>query len=130
MSSQDITKKLFDKYPEQFSQYLRGRTIETPEGWDQVIENYVGTLVSLFPRIRFSQIKEKFGTLRCYYTHDYGDNVDKVITSITDTYEIITGNICSVCGTGEDVGPDEGYWIRHTCNKHAKKSQPKDQEAE
>lgn len=117
--SRDITKKLFEKYPDQFSQYLRGRTIETPPGWDTVVESYVGTLVSLFPKIRFTQIKEKFGTLRSYYRHDYGDNVDKVITSITGTYEIITENICDTCGTGENVSTPPGYWVRHTCDKHA-----------
>jgi hypothetical protein len=127
--SQDITKKLFEKYPEQFSKYLRGRTIETPPGWDTVIENYVGTLVSLFPKIRFTQIKEKFGVLRSYYTHDYSQNVGKAIDGITSTYEIITESMCDTCGTFENVSPDSGHWMRYTCNEHSRKNSPKSPEA-
>lgn len=68
------------------------------------------------PQVTALQIKEKFGTLRFYYTGG-----DERITPIVDFYESYTQYICEDCGSTVDVGSTSG-WIRNVCQKHAKGS--------
>lgn len=118
----DINEHLFNKYPEQFSAYLRGRVIETPPGWDQLVVSYVDLVVSLFPKIRFTQIKEKFGTLRVYFSGDFSENVWKLINNITSTYETITEYTCADCGSAEGVELDSTRWRTYRCPTHSHRS--------
>jgi hypothetical protein len=68
------------------------------------------------PQVTALQIKEKFGTLRFYYTGG-----DERLTPIVDFYESYTQYICEDCGSTVDVGSTSG-WIRNVCQKHAKGS--------
>jgi len=67
------------------------------------------------PQVTALQIKEKFGTLRFYYTGG-----DERITPIVDFYESYTKYICEDCGSTTDIGYTNG-WIRNVCKKHAHK---------
>lgn len=61
---------------------------------------------------RFTQIKEKFGTLRMYY--EGGDDTTSAIVSFAENMSETT---CEVCG---DVGQVYGGgWISTLCRKHA-----------
>lgn len=65
------------------------------------------------PQVIAVQIKEKFGTLRFYYTGG-----DERITPIVDFYESYTAYICEDCGSIDNIG-STGGWIRNVCEKHA-----------
>jgi hypothetical protein len=64
-------------------------------------------------QVTVDQVKEKFGTLRFYYTGG-----DEYISGITSMAEAMSGVTCEVCGNvGELNG---GGWLRTRCDTHAK----------
>lgn len=76
-------KELIEKYPELFKQYTMSMSetcmcwgIECGAGWVGILEFMCKRMESLRLKfdmvIEFSQIKEKFGTLRVYYDVRYG----------------------------------------------------------
>ncbi len=75
--SPDLEKRLSTKYPELFSQVFFG--VECGDGWYNIIDRLCGFIQSSIynltfsgggdegfhlPQLEFSQIKEKYGTLR------------------------------------------------------------------
>jgi hypothetical protein len=63
-------------------------------------------------QVTVDQVKEKFGTLRFYYTGG-----DDYISGITSMAEAMSGVTCEVCGNvGELHG---GGWLRTRCDTHA-----------
>lgn len=61
------------------------------------------------PRVIIGQIKEKFGTLRCYV-----DQGDKYIHGAKDMMEMASCSICEDCGETGKVRA--GGWIRTLCD--------------
>jgi CRISPR/Cas system-associated protein Cas10 (large subunit of type III CRISPR-Cas system) len=61
----------------------------------------------------FTQIKEKFGTLRAYF-YPYFDELDNII----DKYEKISARTCEVCGKPGTLKSD-GYWMMTRCEEHS-----------
>ena len=57
-----------------------------------------------------TQVKEKFGTLRFYYS---GGN--EFINGIVSHAEFLSGCICEKCGTTQNVGTTTGSWITTIC---------------
>ena len=67
-------------------------------------------------KIVFTQIKEKWGTLRVYV--NFGtDELYKLIDEAEDKSE----NVCEFCGTEENVGTKLSGWILTTCLDCVKK---------
>ena len=63
-----------------------------------------------FP-VRFDQIKEKYGTLRVYFSGG-----DEYVEGLVSMAEAISGKICEVCGNkGKSSG---GGWITTLCEEH------------
>jgi hypothetical protein len=61
-----------------------------------------------FPQVTLDQVKEKFGTLRFYYTGG-----DEYISGMVAMAESMSGVICESCGNpGERKG---GGWVRTIC---------------
>ena len=64
------------------------------------------------PQVTLDQVKEKFGTLRFYYTGG-----DDVIDGMVRMAESMSGVTCEECGSpGKRVG---GGWITTLCEEHA-----------
>jgi hypothetical protein len=64
------------------------------------------------PQVTVDQVKEKFGTLRFYYTGG-----DDYISGLASMAESMSGCTCEECGApGKRVG---GGWITTLCEKHA-----------
>ncbi len=64
-------------------------------------------------QVTVDQVKEKFGTLRFYYTGG-----DDYISGITSMAEAMSGVTCEVCGNvGELNG---GGWLSTRCEEHRK----------
>lgn len=76
------------------------------------------------PQIQFTQIKEKYGTLRLYTNH-----VDDYIDGVVAMAEIMSGCTCEVCGVpGKLTG---GGWYQTLCRRCAKQQQiPYDEKKE
>jgi hypothetical protein len=66
-------------------------------------------------QVTASQVKEKFGTLRFYYSGG-----DDIINGMAVMAESMSGVTCEVCG---NVGRQRGGgWIRTLCDEHAEKA--------
>jgi len=77
----ELQKKLFEKYPNLFAQRTLPMSqtclcwgIETADGWADLIDAMCSFLKwdiehnsHVYPKLEFTQVKEKFGTLRVYY---------------------------------------------------------------
>ena len=65
------------------------------------------------PQVTLDQVKEKFGTLRFYYTGG-----DEYISGMVTMAEAMSGVTCEECGDpGERRG---GGWIYTACDLHTK----------
>lgn len=108
-------KKLIEnEYPNNFTDCF---DFSTPDGWEEIIYNYLWEIISKCPEIKFIQIKEKFGGLRIYARNisaDTSDRVNEIITLATNK-SLIT---CDVCGKTGKLRNDNG-WLRTRCLKHA-----------
>lgn len=63
-----------------------------------------------FP-VKFDQIKEKYGTLRVYFSGG-----DEYVEGLVSMSEAISGKICEVCGNKGE--PNKGGWITTLCEVH------------
>jgi hypothetical protein len=64
------------------------------------------------PQVTVDQVKEKFGTLRFYYSG--GDDYVSGLVSMAESMSAVT---CEECGNpGKQVG---GGWITTLCKEHA-----------
>ena len=60
---------------------------------------------------RFTQIKEKFGTLRIYY-----DNISPEVDNLVSFAEMLSEVTCEVCGSPGRL--NRGGWLRVLCDQH------------
>ena len=64
-----------------------------------------------------AQVKEKFGTLRFYYSGG-----DDYIRGVVSMAESMSGHTCEACGsTDKTVRPNKAFWIAIRCNDCRKK---------
>lgn len=100
--------------------------IECGDGWYGIIEHLCRRLMSTamahgYSPPSFSQIKEKYGTLRVHYNYpiipdisnidDYFKEIDVLITDAEDASSFV----CERCGTTENVFTDQSGWIATLC---------------
>lgn len=68
----------------------------------------LASLPEYFP-VKFDQIKEKYGTLRVYFSGG-----DEYVEGLVSMAETISGKICEVCGNKGQ--PNKGGWITTLCD--------------
>lgn len=84
------------------------RHIESARGW--CINNNLEDMPEI-PKIEFVQIKEKFGTLRVYYSGTKNDRISGIVSMA----EHLSGHTCENCG---NIGKSRnGSWITTLCNE-------------
>lgn len=71
----------------------------------------------------FNQVKEKFGTLRIYWSCG-----NKTVSNIIDDAEDQSGTICEVCGSTDEVETEGPGWLTTHC-KDCKASGAKPEDA-
>ena len=124
--SPELTKQLYDKFPDLFKekdlppeQSNMCWGFECSDGW----YNIIFTLCSLiqihqksqkpdYKPVVVQQVKQKFGTLRFYYTGG-----DDIVFGMVAYAEAISGMTCEVCG---DRGTTDWKksWVKTVCSKH------------
>jgi len=78
----------------------------------EIINNDLRVVVDACPQVTVDQVKEKFGTLRFYYSG--GDDYVSGLVSMAESMSAVT---CEECGNpGKQVG---GGWITTLCKEHA-----------
>jgi hypothetical protein len=94
---------------------------ECGDGWFQLLNQLMGNIQSYIDwqnreeevvrQVTLDQVKEKFGTLRFYYTGG-----DDFIRGLVAMAESMSGVICEECGKpGTSTG---GGWIKTVCVEH------------
>lgn len=113
--SPEIEQKLIATYPKLFAGVgQQGSCMnfgcEHGDGWAALVETACRLLDDRGSGAQFSQVKEKFGTLRIYVNggDDYTDGV-------IDAVEALSASICEACGSPGSVR--EGGWIVTRCDK-------------
>lgn len=111
MFSVEMNKRLAKKYPFLVPKDYMGNTYsdysyeyligfgDIPSGWNDLFLQLCGDLKKVLVKndmldsFRFTGVKEKFGTLRCYHnTHI------KEVEDLFIKYEHLSGYVCEVCG--------------------------------
>jgi hypothetical protein len=131
--NKEYTEYLWDKYPNLYKD--KDKSIQHSlipfgfacgDGWFDLINELSSKLEKLIEKYieenpddewppRASQIKEKFGSLRCYMTSGT-DEMMKII----DEYEKKSGTICDVCGREGEIVSVSG-WLSARCKQHLNK---------
>lgn len=130
--NQELTNKLYEKYPEIFQQKNLAPNetcmcwgIECGDGWYMLIKELCSTLqwdtdnnnrvgkdgVEPYPQIVAVQVKEKFGGLRFYVNGFTSDQY-----GVIKFAEHMSYKICEKCGSTDDVQQTKG-WISSLCKK-------------
>lgn len=92
------------------------------DGWFEILNQLMGNIQhhidwrnkkeEVVPQVTLDQVKEKFGTLRFYYSGG-----DDVIDGMVRMAESMSGVTCEICGSpGQRRG---GGWITTLCKEHA-----------
>lgn len=126
--NKELQNKLFKKYPKIFRQKDLPMTetcmcwgIETGDGWYKLIDIICGMLQfhidnNDHPQIEATQVKEKFGTLRFYFTGG-----DDYLHGIIAMGEFMSCEICEYCGSNIKVSQTKG-WISTLCERCLQKT--------
>jgi hypothetical protein len=94
--------------------------IEHGDGWEpsfRKLNELIKQYISLYPEgtidFYWSQVKEKFGTPRWYYSGG-----DDIIDALVSHYERLASTLCEQCG---EWGSLKGkYWVYTACDDHTK----------
>jgi hypothetical protein len=114
---QELCIKLYEAFPDYFQERHLPETqscmaygVECGDGWYQIIFDLCRKIQLINPEnFRFVQVKEKFGSLRIYYTPCTPDTNLAVSAA-----EHESDSTCERCGTKENV-TQEGGWIKTLC---------------
>ena len=133
---QELDKLLCEKYPKMMVNRNKSMQetcmcwgFDCGDGWFNILDQLMGNIQNHIdwnnknfekgyaqykqvPQVTLDQVKEKFGTLRFYYTGG-----DDVIDGMVRMAESMSGVTCEECGSpGKRVG---GGWITTLCEEHA-----------
>lgn len=118
------TEEYLDNLERDFGHMLTYTSGYVCKGWEQLIRDMLTEIQALNPTVgaeevpyghpEFTQIKEKYGTLRVY-----GFNISDEQQAIIDKYERLSAKTCETCGA-EGKLRVKGGWYYVTCDEHAR----------
>lgn len=112
---QELINQLRTKYPSILSKPI---TMECRDGWYSLLDHLFGVLegqakypdANIFDEMYVSQLKEKFGTLRCYMSLH-----DPTMEGAISLAESLSATICEVCGSHHGQLYSIGNWMQTLC---------------
>jgi hypothetical protein len=125
---QELDELLCNKYPKMMVNRDKPMTettmcwgFECGDGWFDLIDQLMGSIQNhidwqnrkeeVVQLVTVDQVKEKFGTLRFYYTGG-----DDYISGMVSLAESMSGTICEGCGSKARINwPEPGGWVRTIC---------------
>jgi len=85
-------------------------------GWHDLIIDLHKKLVMLDPDYKIIQIKEKFGSLRYYYTTEVTQSaVKEAMQRYVAQAETLSKNICESCGGKSEIRKTKSGWLKAFC---------------
>ncbi len=126
---QELDKLLCERYPKMMVNREKSMMetcmcwgFECGDGWFNILDQLMGNIQhhidwknkeEVVVQVTLDQVKEKFGTLRFYYTGG-----DDIIDGMVRMAESMSGVTCEECGNpGKRIG---GGWVTTLCKEHAK----------
>ena len=127
---QELDKLLCERYPKMMvnrnlpmQETCMCWGFECGDGWFNILDQLMGNIQhhidwknkkeEVVAQVTLDQVKEKFGTLRFYYTGG-----DDVIDGMVRMAESMSGVTCEECSNpGKRIG---GGWVTTLCEEHAK----------
>src|SRR5665213_1212667 len=116
----DWRVELIETYPHLFRPPA-GAFPECGQGWQPLLDRCCARISAALrdgDRFRFTQVKEKFGTARLYWTGRLSDAARPVVEEAIDLAEARSGTTCETCGE-EGRLHDHGGWLITRCALHA-----------
>lgn len=122
--SPELEDVLLNKYPELFvsvNEATKFWGFEVGDGWFNLVDNLCKNIIEEsvindIENVYVDQVKEKFGTLRFYYTG--GDDYVRGLVSMA---EDMSAHICEECGNKGKLVSING-WMVTACNEHTRTS--------
>ena len=117
MDYNTFTQNLEHDFPHMFTDLYGGVCVG--EGWWHIVHTLCRNIQqhvdhTQCPPVQVTQIKEKFGGLRFYYSGG-----DDCVDSMVRLAESWAASTCEVCGDRGSL-VRTGGWLRVVCEKHAK----------
>lgn len=111
------TEKYLDKLERDFGYMLKHTSGYVYPGWMKLIQDMLRELDELhYDGIgchpEFTDIKDKFGTLRVY-GHNFNDETQEII----DKYERLSAETCATCGAKGELRVQH-RWLYVACEEH------------
>lgn len=106
---------LAKEYDPEFAKWEAGRQ-PVGDGWMPIVMETHRRIKEVCPDYKIQQIKEKYGGLRYYCTHDMDDDVEKIIQEAEDK----CAETCERCGKPGELRTDQ-HWILTLCDECDKK---------
>jgi hypothetical protein len=106
-----------------------GRWISCDKGWYPLLARLDEQLAELLPDYEIHQVKEKFATLRFYWSCEQGEMDEaeferrmQAAHELVGSAEAATAHMCEICGARGEVrrGKSAGGWLKTVCDEHAK----------
>ena len=126
---QELDKLLCERYPKMMVNREKSMMetcmcwgFECGDGWFNILDQLMGNIQhhidwknkkeEVVVQVTLDHVKEKFGTLRFYYTGG-----DDIIDGMVRMAESMSGVTCEECGNpGKRIG---GGWVTTVCEEHA-----------
>ena len=127
---QELDELLCEKYPKMMVNRHKPMTqttmcwgFECGDGWYNILNQLMSQIqhhidwknrdTEVVQQVTLDQVKEKFGTLRVYYSGG-----DDYIRGLVSMAQAMSGSTCEVCG---NAGKFRGKsWFYTACDEHAK----------
>lgn len=127
----ELDRQLYEKYPDIFRQKDLPMTqtamcwgIDCGDGWFEIIDTLCGWLTTLKKftgaQVEATQLKEKFGSMRFYYSVAncrLKDIVFPVIKEMILFMELYSEQVCEICGKPGEICL-HGSWRKTVCEEH------------
>lgn len=109
-------KPILDRIPEHWGKYL------PDEGWDEILLDLDRRLAEIDPHYIILQAKEKFGTLRFYYSASDGaaPGSSHAMRPLVEAAEDWSSHTCERCGAAGAKARHTG-WIKTLCDDCAER---------
>ena len=130
--NKENTEKLINDFPELYRGHKQPPTenlmcfgFECSDGWFQLIYDLSKQLSEACPRVKATQVKEKFGTLR-FYIEGVQKDKSELVYQLIDKAESKSGTTCESCGddkTTKTKSTKGSYWVKTLCKECRRKDE-------
>ena len=110
-----------DNIKSYYKRALASNDYNVGTGWNRLMSNLCKNIIALDSTVRFTQVKQKFGSLRVYYKEGKIAERRTKIAYLVRLAEMSSTAICEECGSFDCVSKDTGLYVQSLCYECRKK---------